>query len=238
MLGALYHFSKNINRFKNDGTTWAQIKYFNRWRESLKKDSSSIKDQQPWITFQAIDFLKTHLNKQSKVFEFGGGGSTLFFLNQAKETITVEHDQQWYGTLSSIIAEKKLHGWTGKHIKPEPKPFVEVPDPSNPHHYSSNDKHSLRSNFYYYASAIDEYPVHYFDVVLVDGRSRPSCLLHSIPKLKINGYLILDNSDRHYYLKNLETSIKNNFAVIVDGYCPTPYSLEFTKSTIWKKISE
>lgn len=238
MIGSLYLFARSINRFKNNGASWKQIKYFNRWRDSLKKTASSIKDEQPWITYEAIDFLKAHLNKQSKVFEFGGGGSTLFFLNYANEVITVEHDQNWYTILSETIAVKQLKGWTGNHIAPEPKPFVEKPDPSNPYHYSSNDKNSLESNFYYYASAIDDYPVHYFDVVLVDGRSRPSCLLHSLPKLKIDGYLILDNSDRNYYLQNLNNNLNVNFEKVVDGFCPCPYLPEFTKTTIWRKTGE
>jgi hypothetical protein len=51
-----------------------------------------------------------------------------------------------------------------------------------------------------YVKSIEDYPDGYFDLVVVDGRARPSCILHSMQKVKVNGILLLDNADRSYYL--------------------------------------
>ncbi len=229
---------RNIRNFQSQGANLGQIKYLSQWKNSLRPNASSVVDEQPWITFKAMDFLKGNIDRQTKVFEYGGGGSTLFWLKYVSEVITVEHDEKWFEILSQIIAEKKIKSWKGNLILPDNKTYVENPIPSNPLHYSSKDQNSAGKNFYNYAAAIDQYPNKYFDVVLVDGRSRPSCMLHAIPKLKVNGYLILDNSNRDYYLAYFSDIIKINFVVEINGYGPCPYLPEFTQTTIWKKVKE
>ncbi len=43
-----------------------------------------------------------------------------------------------------------------------------------------------------------------FDIILIDGRDRVRCAKHSINKLKPNGIIIWDNSDREYYSEGYE----------------------------------
>lgn len=56
-------------------------KYFFTWKRLA--ESNSVKAKLPWISFPVIDFLKENLTSDSKVFEFGGGGSTLFFFGKS-----------------------------------------------------------------------------------------------------------------------------------------------------------
>jgi len=50
----------------------------------------------PWICPEAIKWLKSNLTPDMKVFEFGSGGSTLFFAKRVKELISIEHDPVYF----------------------------------------------------------------------------------------------------------------------------------------------
>jgi hypothetical protein len=210
--------------------------YFFRWKRSLKKGASSVRDEQPWLTFKAIDFLKSHLPATSKVFEYGGGGSTLFFSNRSSELHTVEHDQNWFKVLEQKMLEKGFKGWKGNLVLPEKGDMVSQPDIANPDHYASDDADNKGKNFKAYASVIDAFPDAYFDCVLVDGRARPSCIKHALGKIKTGGFLVLDNSDRDYYLTQTLALITKNYQLELDGFAPCPYLQHFTKTSVWKKV--
>ena len=236
MLSSLKTFYHYIRIGKAKGTYLGQFKYFFQFQKSLQPDSSSVKDEQPWITFDAIRFLQKATTIQSKVFEYGGGGSTLFFVKRAGEVITVEHDKEWFKILTGIIEKQKLNNWKGSYIEPQQGDFVQHPDKSNPDHYSSADLKSKGFHFHNYTSAIDAYAAVYFDFVLVDGRSRPSCIKHSLPKIKIGGYLILDNSDRDYYLSATKQLIDQKFKCVLQCTGPAPYNKQFSQTSIWQRI--
>lgn len=51
---------------------------FFRWR-LLKNKIDPIQFKMPWITFPAIRRIKKFIRKDMIVFEYGSGGSTLFF---------------------------------------------------------------------------------------------------------------------------------------------------------------
>ncbi len=212
------------------------LNYFFRWKKSLEPGASSVKDQQPWITFKAIDFLNENLKSTDKVFEYGGGGSTLFFAKRVAEIITVEHNEEWFKILSDTVQQKNIKSWKGNFVLPEKGDLFTPPDFGNPDHYSADDVPSYGFNYKTYVSVIDQYPDNYFDCVLVDGRSRPACIKHSISKIKKGGFLVLDNSDRAYYLSKTSQLLAGAFEPMVDTFGPCPYLQHFTKTSIWKKI--
>jgi predicted O-methyltransferase YrrM len=61
--------------------------------------------------------------------------------------------------------------------------------------------------FHRYASAIDAFPDGSFDVVLVDGRARPACIRHGARKVRVGGWLILDNAEREYYVRHVQADL-------------------------------
>ncbi len=162
------------------------IVYYDKWKKAL--NSNSVADEHPCLTYPVLKILNNNINPGTKVFEYGGGGSTLYFLHKAKEVVTVEHNEKWYELLQKKITTPN---WTGVFIKPVPG--TDNLDPSNPDDYTTAE-----GNYVYkdYASYIDRYPDQYFNIVLVDGRSRPSCIKHSIPKIKKGGLLIIDDINR------------------------------------------
>ena len=46
----------------------------------------------PWWSFSAIDFMSKQCRADQDVFEFGSGGSTLFFAKRCKTVTAVEDD--------------------------------------------------------------------------------------------------------------------------------------------------
>jgi precorrin-6B methylase 2 len=55
----------------------------------------------PWITDGAVDFIDTFITERQKlglatrVFEFGAGNSTLYFLSKGCFVRSIEHDSDW-----------------------------------------------------------------------------------------------------------------------------------------------
>jgi hypothetical protein len=61
----------------------------------------------------------------------------------------------------------------------------------------------------------------YYDAIIVDGRHRNACMVHSIKRIKPNGIIILDNSDRPEYKEGIDHMISNGFRKIeFSGFCP------------------
>jgi hypothetical protein len=55
-------FSFFVKQMIRSGVGLPALKYFSRWQASMHPDANSVKDEQPWITFKAIDFLSKNLN--------------------------------------------------------------------------------------------------------------------------------------------------------------------------------
>ncbi|MBS1505289.1 MAG: class I SAM-dependent methyltransferase [Bacteroidetes bacterium] len=50
----------------------------------------------PWVTYSFIHFVKDRLHKGLTIAEFGSGNSTLFYAQQVKKVLSVEHELDWY----------------------------------------------------------------------------------------------------------------------------------------------
>jgi len=130
----------------------------------------------PWITNNSLEWLKGYLKSDMTVFEYGSGGSTLFFAKHAKNVTSIEHDQRWH---------KKVLPALNKNDAANVEYFLHVPN-----------KITKTSK---YVNSIDPYPDDFFDLVLVDGLDRSDCCRTAISKIKRGGYLMLDDSDRKQY---------------------------------------
>lgn len=231
-------YLKEILKAKRDKKTLPSlahlIKQYGLWYKCLH-NTDVFKNAIPWITFSAIDFLNRYLKGDMKVFEYGGGGSTLFFSSRVNELVTIEHNRDWSEALRKVMQDQTNVRWDGNFIEAEDVAEISNPNPSNPSHYVSEDVTFKNKSFKQYASFIDTYPDEYFDVVLVDGRARPSCLKHSLTKVKKNGLLILDNADRSYYLEYFHDKL-NNYKLELRDFGPTPYVKWFTQTNIWRRI--
>lgn len=209
-------------------------RFFRPWKASLQEGRSPITDAQPWISFAAIELIGNVLTKDMAVFEFGGGGSTLFFTRRVAHVVTVEHDAAWFPIIERAVRESGCSNWKGLL-----RPAEEGADPSacvaDPDAYLSDDDGYRGKNFRSYASAIDAWADGHFDLVLVDGRARPSCLKHALSKVRPGGLLVLDNSDRPYYTQRTGSLIEPLFVELLSCGGPVPYLEWFTQTTIWKR---
>lgn len=229
------NFIHEMKKDQQRGRSLLQIRHYLKWRAS--QGSSSVKDRSPWITFDAIEILKRHVTKSSSVFEFGAGGSTLFFLDHAKTVFSVEHDVDWLNILKQNLSEEECKRWTPILAEPEENTASIPFSPSDPEGYlSSADSYDGKS-FKTYATSIESCGESRFDVVVVDGRARPSCIIHSLNKVKLGGLLIVDNADRKYYLEKTIDLISRDFTPILRNLGATPYTPEFTETAIWQKCS-
>lgn len=50
-----------------------------------------------------------------------------------------------------------------------------------------------------------------FDIIVIDGRDRVSCVLNAVPALKEGGVIVWDNSDREQYGRGYEFLLRSGF---------------------------
>lgn len=159
--------------------------------------------EEPWLPYQTTRFID-QCCKLEQVFEYGMGGSTLFFYHNPRnlELTSVDHDPAWHDAVRNKLGLGKAPVASFQSLCIPPVPGDIGPDKANPDHYKSGSTELGPCNFREYASAIDEFGL--FDLILVDGMARASCLKHAVPHVKPGGVLVLDNTDdnRSYYLQN------------------------------------
>lgn len=171
-----------------------------RWWRS-RAPYSTIELRVPWLVFAAIDTLAAIDFNGKSVFEYGSGGSTLFWLDRGARCVSVEHDVQWYEQFRHRIAgvanlDYRLippRATTKRREADDPDGYRSATDP--------------RLDFREYCEAIDQFGDQLFDVILIDGRARPSCIKHASRRLAPNGILVVDNADRDYYFARTATHL-------------------------------
>ncbi len=137
----------------------------------------------PWFTFPAIAWLEQNIKAGMSVFEYGTGGSTLWFLEHGVSIVSVEHRKDYFDE-----TESRVRDYAEKPTLLFIPPTAEAcPD------FSSSDFTDLC--FRDYVMSILTYDP--FDLVVVDGRARNACIREAMPKVK--RWLLLDNTERAIY---------------------------------------
>jgi predicted O-methyltransferase YrrM len=123
----------------------------------------------PWLTPGSIVALERLLTPEMKILEFGSGGSTIFFSRRCKSVKTFEMNETWYHKVKANLSDltnATIVLGTALDIR----------------------------------QAIIKEPTEYYDVILADSGPSYKDRLHfandSVPKLKIGGYLVIDNYDQ------------------------------------------
>jgi len=222
---------KAIFKHSNVTSIFSLVKYYPEWRRYLAPNRNSIADKIPWITFSAIDFLKKISHSEMYIFEYGSGGSTFFWTSRVNRITSVEHDRSWFEKIKMELAEQKITNVDYVLSEPYGIPDFEKRKFQVATDYISSDESYYGKSFEAYVKTIDNFPDEHFDLIIVDGRARPSCVLHSLKKLKKGGYLVVDNSERQYYLSGFD--FKNWKTWHFFG--PIPYDHNFSKTSIFQK---
>ena len=124
-----------------------------RWFRSF--DSSPLASRQPWMSYGAISALEKTLTARMKVFEWGIGGSTLFFSERTSSVTSVEHDTSWSLEARQALAAAGRTNWDLIVIAPHARTDESPEDPGDPHAYASSLAVFAGMSFREYARAID-----------------------------------------------------------------------------------
>lgn len=182
--------------------------------------------ERPWLPYGAICLLWHELEPGDRVFEWGAGGSTIWFAKLGCLVDSVEHDALWTETVRERLDELALGGnVTLRRCEAEAAP------PDGERYRSAEDEYAGLS-FRVYAHAIDDHPDGRFDLIVVDGRARPACLELAPPKLSPGGMLLLDDSDRERYREAAATVAdweERRFTGL------QPYKLKPGFCSVWRK---
>lgn len=178
----------------------SHVLYLRHWRKTL--DSLDSEVAMPWVTYPAIHFLSKRLRKSFRLFEYGSGRSTLWFAERVGEVVSVEHDANWHDKLKRSLPFNAhlLHRPAEPLGSAPPPPPIQGSSPA----ISRTFQEYNGLDFSSYVLAINGYPDRYFDVIVVDGRARESCLFSAIAKVKQGGVVVLDNSERSRYVEAFE----------------------------------
>lgn len=128
----------------------------------------------PWLVYDAIDYINSLIKPYHNMFEYGCGGSTIYYHNKVKHLRSVEHDVNWANNTLKKLSKNNVD-------------LIQ-------HEVKKKTKDNLCS----YANVINNYQ-DYYDIILIDGLYRNKCIANAINKLKKNGIIILDNSNRKEY---------------------------------------
>lgn len=143
-----------------------------RWVRDARVRTDPLNYRQPWWNYKAVQFVEQRLPEHARVFEYGGGASTLWLRDHGATVTTIEDDRDWYDGLQKRLPDADLR-------------FIDLTPGSS----ATPD-----GPFDVYAHAIDGEPDNTFDLVIVDGQARRDCVLAAAPKVRPGGMLLLDDS--------------------------------------------
>jgi len=155
----------------------------------------------PWWTFNAIEQTGAFLRArpEARVFEYGSGASTIWLARRAGYVTSVEHDPSWYRLVGQKVAAYGNVRLLNVPADPESETDAA---------FLSNKAGWKGRSFRNYVRAIDD-DAGEFDLIVIDGRARPACLHHALPRLKKDGMILFDNSHRRPYRRAIaETPLK------------------------------
>lgn len=134
----------------------------------------------PWFSWGAIRYLQGHIKPGMKVFEWGSGGSTLFFADHQCDVYSVEDNLKWH----ALMHEKASS--TAKKIT-----LQHIP-------YDFNRAENFGESKYLNPD-IDLWS---FDIIVVDGtegtiKVRPQCFEKAQASIKQHSIIVVDDSWRY-----------------------------------------
>ena len=134
----------------------------------------------PWYTYPCLDFLRFRDFKGKTILEFGGGQSTLWWANRAKNVITLEGDREWYEKIKNTMpGNVQLH-----YVSMESMDInvAQVKDVLKSKHYST------------------------YDVIIIDGLYRYEMIAVALQLLAPNGIIVCDNSEGYDFCGGFKSS--------------------------------
>jgi hypothetical protein len=225
--------AQSCKRQSPEWFTWLDaVSFYFPWRRLMNAEGHCLEHEVPWLTFPAISHIQEFLDSSMRVFEYGSGGSTLFFARRVREVVSMEHDEEWYEKLQQRLEDQRIENCTVHHVPPSVTKDADGRDPANPDDYVSSSDQYRGKFFREYVTKIEDYPDRSFDVVVVDGRARPSCFEHGVSKVRDDGLLVFDNTNCDHYGPAMALAPEHFAFRRCPG--PAPFLGHFTETSLWK----
>ena len=125
-----------------------------------------IHPDEPWLTKQALQAIKSFLAADMRAFEWGSGKSTLWLSRHVGELVSVEDDPAWYSRVRTMLDAAGIRNTELRQAEGAA-----------------------------YAAQIAVFPDEAFDFVLIDGADRDGCIRAAASKVRRGGWIVLDNAD-------------------------------------------
>lgn len=147
----------------------------------------------------AISVIESYLSSTDVLYEYGSGGSTLWFAPLIKKLYSVEHDTSWYNKIKDLV-----HDNTKLNLVPihDPIDFDKITDEfvkelmGDAYPGGTTKTHWQRySNYIRSIESVTE-PI---DKLIVDGRHRALCAYHAYEFIKKDAIVIFDDWNRSAY---------------------------------------
>lgn len=160
------------------------------WLKQRIYPVSPIDLELPWFSWAAIEYLDSlNINSTCNIFEWGAGGSTIYFANKKANIVTVESNSYWKKHVEEILKRKIISNVTIRYIPAESQKSEDL---------------------YEYIKAVNKGKP--WNIIVVDGLekvylSRVACIEEASKCMKCNGCIILDDAWRAEY-KNVPEILK------------------------------
>jgi len=115
----------------------------------------------PLMTEAEIKCIESYLKPEHIVFEYGSGGSTLYFPKFVSKYCTVEHQIHWYRLIRRKIVKSE-------HLKNK----VDMRYIPQNEYFDYSIKKPDRQWFETYIESIGDFGIEKFDIILIDGENR------------------------------------------------------------------
>ena len=89
-----------------------------RWLVDRLRRRSTLEQGVPWLPWTCIDWLGRNVKRGSSVFEWGAGGSTVFFAALGCEVTTVESNAEWVRLIEDNIRTQRPELTGRVHLRP------------------------------------------------------------------------------------------------------------------------
>lgn len=212
---------------------WKAVRDYKRWEQY----TSGLDDEKlPGIPFELIDLLVRYLPPNAKVFEYGMGKSTFFWAKHAKEVISVEYNLQWAERIEHELQKADIRNVTIFKIPAQERIDNAEPDVSDPAQFAPEDDRMKGLSFKKFVIKINDFPDDYFDLVFIDAKARASCIIAAMPKIKVHGLIVLDNSERGYYFWKTSPLMLPDKWLKKEICGPSPNTKYFKQAAIFKKL--